>query len=153
MLKFKKLIIPTITGLLVVLAFLIFPQLYKDKPADLQKYLYYSTRLILLFYIYLSMYFYFVEELGNKAEFQKLFFKGVVLSLIFTAFTSVGLFLNYFQDSQSNIEGFSVFKIWYLQVSKFLKIGLIYTVVVLIILHLHPQNLLKKSKNQSKPIL
>ena len=141
MLKFKKLIIPTITGLLVVLAFLIFPQLYKDKPADLQKYLYYSTRLILLFYIYLSMYFYFVEELGNKAEFQKLFFKGVILSLTFTAFTSIGLLLNFVQDSQSNIEGFSFFKIWYLQVSKFLKIGLIYTVVVLIILHLHPQNL------------
>ncbi len=146
--KFRKFLIPGVTGILVVLIFVVFPKVFKN-PDDLQKYLFYSTRLILMLYIYMSLYFYFIEGLNFKAEYQKLFFRGAILSLVFTAFTSAGLFINYFQDAQYNVANFSIIKSWFLQASKFLKAGMIYTIVTIIILYFHPQNQLKRTKSKS----
>ena len=144
MLKFKRYIIPVSTGMVVILVFLLFPKFFHQQ--ELNDKLFFATRLILLLYLFLSMDLYFKEVLNYRAEFQKLFFRGTILSLIFTIFTSAGLFILYFQDPQNNVEGFSIFKSWYLQVSKFLKVGLLYTIACIIYFRFHPNNLLKKEK-------
>lgn len=145
MFKPRNILLPAVAGILVVSILLIFPSIFKDKN-ELQSYLHFVTRLVLLLFIYISLFLYFTQQLQFKAEFQKLFYRGVILSLVYTAFANIGMFVNHFMRPTVNIQGVSLFKLWYLQSSNFLKYGLIYTVFTILFLHFHPANQLRKKK-------
>lgn len=140
----KKYFFPAVTGFLVLLVYWIFPFFFKDQ--ELNTYIFNITRLILLLYIFFSLYFYFTDQLQFKGDIQKIFFRGTVLSLIFGGFTSIGFFAAFFAQDQIELEGYSLLQSWFVQFTRFVKYGLIYTVMCLAWIYFHPHNLLRNSK-------
>ena len=140
----KNFLFPIATGIIVLLTYLIFPFFFKDQ--QLATYIFNITRLILLLYIFFSLYFYFTEQLEYKGDIQKIFFRGTLLSLLFACFTSIGFFAAYFVQEQQALEGYSLAQSWFVQFTKFIKFGLIYTVMSLAWIYFHPHNLLRKRK-------
>lgn len=146
--KVKQFFFPLITGVIVVLTYLIFPFFFKDQ--ELATYIFNITRLILLLFIFFSLYFYFTDQLEFKGDIQKIFFRGTILSVLFAGFTSLGFFAAYLAQEQQVLEGYSLFQSWFVQFTKFIKFGLIYTVMCLAWIYFHPHNLLRKRSNKGK---
>jgi len=144
----KKFLTPAITGIIVIGMYMIFPTQFEGKIMAM--YLFNGTRLVLLLYMFFSLYFYFVDDLKYRGEIQKIFFRGALLSLLFTVFTSAGFFIVYFKNPVIEVENFSLLQSWFVQFTKFLKYGMLYTVLTLIWIYFHPQNLTKRRKKETK---
>ena len=65
-------------------------------------------------------------------------YKGVVLSITFACFTTIGLLINFYLNPQS--EDYSLSQAWLVQTREWVKIGLLYSVFMVIWIHFHPNN-------------
>lgn len=154
----KNFLIPGITGVLAIAILVVFPMLFEGQ--ELGQYLHSAIRLILLLYMFFTLNIYFTEKLKYEGEFQKIMYKGVLMSLLFACFTSIGFFIALSMHPQDNIENFSVFSAWFVHAKEIVKFGLMYTVFIMIWIHFHPNNqvrLRKKAqrlakKNEDNPI-
>jgi hypothetical protein len=144
----KKFLVPATTGIFVIGIYMIFPTIFEGKILGM--YLFNAIRLVLLLYLFFSLYFYFVDDLKYKGNVQKIFFRGTILSLLFTIFTSAGFFIVYLKNPVIEVENYSLLQSWFVQFTKFLKYGMLYTVLTLIWIYFHPQNMTRRRK---KPTL
>ncbi len=144
----KKFLTPAVTGLFVLSIYMVFPSLFEGKI--LAMYIFNATRLVLLLYIFFSLYFYFIDDLQYKGNVQKIFFRGTILSVLFTVFTSAGFFVVYLKNPTVDAENYSLLQSWFVQFTKFLKYGLLYTVLTLVWIYFHPNNLTRRKKPLNK---
>ncbi len=134
--KKLKYTLPLFTGILVVLLIVGLPMLFEGD--QLVNYLLYSVRFVLILYIFFTINHHFTTKLKYEGEFQKIMYKGVVLSILFACFTTVGLLINFYLNPQS--EDYSLSQAWLVQTREWVKIGLLYSVFMVIWIHFHPNN-------------
>ncbi|MFT6716338.1 MAG: hypothetical protein ACJA0Q_000974 [Saprospiraceae bacterium] len=139
---------PAVTAVFVIGIYMIFPSHFEGKILGM--YMFNATRLVLLLFIFFSLFFYFTDGLKYKGNVQKIFFRGTILSLLFTIFTSAGFFIVYLKNPQEEMENYSLLKSWFVQFTQFLKYGMLYTVLSLVWIYFHPQNLTKRRKKTPK---
>jgi len=144
----KKFLTPSITAVFVLAIYMTFPSYFEGKILGM--YMFNATRLVLLLFVFFSLYFYFIDDLKYRGEMQKIFFRGTLLSLLFTVFTSAGFFIVYLKNPQVEIENYSLLQSWFVQFTKFLKYGMLYTVLTLVWLYFHPQNITRRRKKSNK---
>lgn len=142
--QLKNILIPIISGLLSITVLVTFPMLFEGQ--ELGQYLHSAIRLILLLYMFVTLNFYFIEKLKYEGEFQKIMYKGVLMSLLFACFTSIGFFIALSLNPQDNIENFSIFSAWFVHAKEIVKFGLMYTVFVMIWIYFHPNNKVRLRK-------
>ena len=144
----KKFVFPAVTGALVISIYMILPSYFEGKI--LSMHIFNSTRLVLLLYMFFSLYFYFVDELNYRGDVQKILFRGTILSLLFTMFTSAGIVAVYLKNPVVDVEGFSLLQSLFIPFREFLVYGLVYAVLTLIWIYFHPQNLTRRRKKDTK---
>lgn len=145
----KKFLFPAFTAALVLGIYVTFPLYFEEKI--LAMYMFNATRLVLVLFMFFSLYFYFIDELQYRGDVQKIFFRGTLLSLLFTIFTSAGFFTVYLKNPDMGVENYDLFGSWLVHALKVLKYGMLYTVLTLIWIYFHPNNMTRRRKKKSKP--
>jgi hypothetical protein len=144
----KKFLFPAVTAVLVISIYMTFPLYFEE--SILAMYMFNATRLVLLLFMFFSLYLYFINELKYRGEIQKIFFRGTLLSLLFSIFTSAGFLTVYFKNPDMGIENYDLFGSWLIHVLKIVKYGMLYTVLTLTWIYFHPQNLTRRRKKETK---
>lgn len=146
--KYASILIAGTSGILAIITLVALPLFFQGH--ELGQYLHSSIRLILLLYMFFSLNLYFTEKLNYEGVFQKIMYKGVLLSLLFACFTSVGFFISLYMHPQDNVENFNLFSAWFVQAKEIVKFGLMYTVFIMIWIHFHPNNQIRLRKKAER---
>lgn len=149
--KHFVLIAHLITALLAISIMVFLPLLFDgetDQSAEKGQYLFFAVRFLLLLYIFFLLNHHFTNKLNYEGDFQKVMYKGVILSLMFTCYTSIGLFIKYYITAQG--ADFNVLPAWFVHAKEMVKVGLLYTLFMVIWIHFHPYNQVRLRKKAAR---
>ncbi|MFT6745987.1 MAG: hypothetical protein ACJAZ2_000325 [Glaciecola sp.] len=144
----KKFVFPASTGAFVIAIYMLLPKYFEGKILGLHTFS--ATRLVLLLFMFFSLYFVFVDELRYRGTMIKILLRGCILSLLFTIFPAAGTILLYLKNPVIDVENYSLFESLLMQSLEFLKYGLLYTVLTYIWIYFHPQNITRRRKKDTK---
>lgn len=141
-------LIPGITGILAIGFMVVFPMVFEGE--ELAQNLFYAVRFVLALFLFLSLYLHFTTKLNYEGDFQKIMYKGVILSLVYGCFTSIGFFINLGINPQDGVANYSAFSAWFIQMKEIVKVGLLYTIPIMIWIYFHPQNRVRNRKKAER---
>lgn len=149
--KHFVLIAHILTGILAISIMVFLPILFDgatDNGVEKGQYLFFAIRFLLLLYIFFLLNHHFTNKLKYEGDFQKIMYKGVILSLIFTCYTSIGLYIKYLSTAQG--EDFNFLPAWFVHAKEMVKVGLLYTLFMVVWIHFHPYNQVRLRKKAAR---
>lgn len=112
------------------------------------KWMYIMIRLILLAFLFTSVYIYFTQTVKFSISFQKALFTATKLTVLFAVFV---LIATLFQILLSSGFSLNVWEVLLFQFVNMLKTGLLYSVAISVFIYFHPHNQLRiQQKKQRK---